>query len=84
MLDAAARRLPDDTSLEKLAIDNQELTLIGLSAEASALVGRMADGGPWRAPALTGVLQPDPGSGRDRFTLVAELGAQGGGDAARR
>ena len=83
VLDAAARRLPDDTSLEKLAIDNQQLTLIGLSAEASALVGRMADGGPWRAPALTGVLQPDPGSGRDRFTLVAELGAQGGGDAAR-
>lgn len=84
VIDAAARRLPDDTSLEKLAIDNEQLMLIGVSAEASALVGRMAAGGPWHAPALTGVLQPDPASGRDRFTLVAELGATGGdGDAAR-
>lgn len=83
VIDAAARRLPDDTSLEKLAIDNNQLMLLGISGEASALVGRMAGGGPWRAPALTGVLQPDPSSGRDRFTLVAELGvANGGGDAA--
>jgi len=90
VIDAAARRLPDNTSLEKLAIDNGQLLLIGISGEASALVGRMADGGPWRAPALTGVVQPDPASGRDRFTLVAELGATapratpGGADAARR
>lgn len=83
---AAASRLPDNTSLEKLSIDNDQLLLIGLSSEASSLVGRMAGGGPWRSPALTGVLQPDPGSGRDRFTLVAELGttppaSTGGGDA---
>jgi general secretion pathway protein L len=32
------------------------------------------EGSPlWRAPALTGALQPDPRSGRDRFTLTAEL-----------
>jgi len=88
VIDAAARRLPDSTSLEKFSIDNGQVMLIGLSGEASSLVGRMADGGPWRSPALTGVLQPDPGSGRDRFTLVAELGASptpptGGSDAAR-
>ena len=26
-----------------------------------------------RSPALSGALQPDPRSGRDRFSLVAEL-----------
>src|SRR5690606_41838471 len=93
VIDAAARRLPDNTSLEKLAIDNHQLMLIGVSGEASALVGRMSDGGPWRSPALTGVLQPDAESGRDRFTLVADLAppapaataasAQGGSECVR-
>ena len=73
VVDAAARQLPDGTWLEKLAIDNGQVLLIGLSNEASSLVGRLADAGPWHSPALTGVLQPDPASGRDRFTLVAEL-----------
>jgi general secretion pathway protein L len=73
VLDAAAERLPDNTWLEKLAIDNGQVLLIGLSGEASSLVGRLDGATPWRSPALTGVLQPDPASGRDRFTLSAEL-----------
>jgi general secretion pathway protein L len=89
VMDEAAQRLPDNTWLEKLAIDNDQLLVIGLSGEASSLVGRMAGAGAWRSPALTGVLQPDPATGRDRFTLVAELaiagsaakGANANGDA---
>jgi general secretion pathway protein L len=73
VLDALARRLPDNTYLEKLAIENDRLLLIGLSSEASALVGRLEGARPWRSPALTGALQPDPRSGRDRFTLTADL-----------
>ncbi|RFP60519.1 general secretion pathway protein GspL [Luteimonas weifangensis] len=73
VLDELARRLPDNTYLEKLAIENDRLLLIGLSGEASALVGRLQGAAPWRSPALTGALQPDPRSGRDRFTLTAEL-----------
>ena len=48
--------------------------LIGLSREASSLIQRLQGSPLWRAPALTGALQPDPASGRDRFTLTAELG----------
>jgi general secretion pathway protein L len=73
VLDALARRLPDNTYLEKLAIENDRLLLIGLSSEASALVGRLEGAKPWRSPALAGALQPDPRSGRDRFTLTADL-----------
>ena len=73
VLDALARRLPDNTYLEKMAIENDRLLLIGLSSEASALVGRLEGARPWRSPALTGALQPDPRSGRDRFTLTADL-----------
>lgn len=73
IIDELSRRLPDGTYLEKLEIADQRLTLIGLSNEAAALVGRLQDSPLWRLPALAGALQPDPASGRDRFTLTAEL-----------
>ena len=74
VIDELTRRLPDGTYLEKLSIDDDELMLIGLSREAAALIGQLQDTELWASPALAGALQPDPGSGRDRFTLVAELG----------
>ncbi|MGH8084214.1 MAG: PilN domain-containing protein [Lysobacter sp.] len=74
VIDELTRRLPDGTYLEKLSIDDEELMLIGLSREAAALIGRLQDTELWTSPALAGALQPDPGSGRDRFTLVADLG----------
>jgi general secretion pathway protein L len=92
VLDELSRRLPDDTYLEKLALEGDRITLIGLSSQASALVGRLEGSKLWRAPALTGALVPDPRTKRDRFTLVAELvdtgpdseDANGGDDADRR
>lgn len=71
--DELTRRLPDDTVLEKFALEGGQLQLIGTSAQASALVGRLEGSPLWHKPALTGVLQGD-GAGRDRFTLVAQLG----------
>jgi len=74
VLDELARRLPDSTYLEKVSIEGERLLIIGLSGEASSLVRRLEGADAWHAPALTGALQPDPRSGRDRFTLTAELG----------
>jgi general secretion pathway protein L len=73
IIDEVSRRMPDGTYLEKLTIEDERLTLMGLSNEAAALVGRLQDSALWRLPALAGALQPDPASGRDRFTLTAEL-----------
>lgn len=73
ILDELSRLLPDGTWLEKVAIEGDQLVLIGLSSEASALVRRLEPSPLWRSPALTGALQPDPRTGRDRFSLVAEL-----------
>lgn len=67
------RRLPDDTYLEKLSIEGDQLTLIGLGRNPAALVGQLQGAALWRAPALAGAVMPDPGSGRDRFTLTAQL-----------
>ena len=73
VLDELSRRLPDTTYLEKVAIENDKLTLIGLSSEASGLVAKLEGSKLWRAPALAGALQSDPRSGKDRFTLTADL-----------
>jgi general secretion pathway protein L len=73
VLDELARRLPDDTWLDKLAIENGRMVLIGRSNRASSLVGLLAGARQWDSAALTGTLQPDAGSGRDRFTLTANL-----------
>ncbi len=73
VLDELSRRLPDSTYLEKVGIEGDRLTLIGYSPEASALVGRLEGSKLWRAPALSGAVQPDPRTRLDRFTLVADL-----------
>ena len=68
-----SKRLPEGTYLEKFSVEGDQLQLIGLSSEASSLVGRLEGSPLWHRPSLTGVLQADPGSHRDRFTLTAEL-----------
>jgi general secretion pathway protein L len=78
IIDELSRRLPDNTYLEKLAIEDDHVLLIGLSSEASALVPRLEGSPLWKSPALTGALQPDPRTRRDRFTLTAELAIKPG------
>lgn len=73
ILDELAQRLPDNTYVEKLSIEGERLLIMGLSSEASGLIARMQDSKLWRSPALSGALQPDPNSQRDRFTMTAEL-----------
>jgi general secretion pathway protein L len=92
VMDDVTKRLPDNTYLEKLAIEGDRLTLIGFSPEASGLVARLQGSPLWRNPALSGALQPDPRTRMDRFTLTAELlgkqdpaaNPQGGANAAGR
>ena len=73
VMDELARRLPDGTYLEKVSIEGGQMTLQGQSRQAAALVGKLEGAKQWRAPALSGALQPDPRTGNDRFTLVAQL-----------
>ena len=73
LLDELSRRLPDGTYLEKLAVEDDRLMLIGLSGEASSLVARLEGSRLWNSPALTGAVQPDPRTRLDRFTLTATL-----------
>jgi general secretion pathway protein L len=66
-------RLPEGTWLESFSIQGDQLLLAGQSDDAPLLVERMEGSPLWRKPALTGALRPDAGSGRNRFSLSAQL-----------
>lgn len=73
VVDDLSRRLPDGTWLERLNIQEGRVVLTGYSNEASATVGRL-QGSPYLASAaLAGSVQADPRTGRDRFTLTADV-----------
>lgn len=73
VIDELSRRLPDGTYLEKVSMENGQLQMIGFSTEVSPLVQKLEGSKLWRSPALAGAVQPDPRTGRERFTLTAEL-----------
>lgn len=73
LLDDLTRRIPDDTTLDKLAVNDGKLVMVGQSRAAPALVGLLQDSPLLTGPELSGAVQADPRSGRDRFTLTADV-----------
>lgn len=65
--------LPDDTWLEQLEIDADDVSFSGQSVRASALIGRLKDCRSLENPQFQGVIQPDAASGKERFALHARL-----------
>lgn len=68
-----SRRLPDETALERLNLNGNRLVIIGYSSQAPGTVAKLQDSPYLRSPALSGAVQPDRISGRDRFTLTADV-----------
>lgn len=71
LLSDLTRRIPDSTALEKVTISDGGIVLIGQSQQASALVGLLQGSPLIRRPTLTGSVQTDPRTGKERFTLTA-------------
>lgn len=65
------QRLPDTTALEKLSVNEGAVVLIGQSQQASSLVGLLQPSALIKTPTLTGSVQTDPRTGKERFTLTA-------------
>ena len=72
LLDDLARRLNDETYLERVSIENNQIQLQGQSKEAAGLIGVLAASPFLANPKFEGQIQPDPRSGKDRFTISAE------------
>lgn len=66
--------LPRDTWIDQLEInDSAEVSFSGQSAKASALIARAKDCHSLDNAQFQGVIQPDPQTGKDRFSLRAHL-----------
>jgi len=82
VLDDLTRRIPDDTTLDKLAINDDSLVMVGHSSAAPALVALLQASPLLVEPALSGAVQADPRTGRDRFTLAARIAVKPSPEAA--
>jgi general secretion pathway protein L len=78
LLTALTEVLPDDTYLERLTIGGDgNLHMTGQSNQAAQLIERLQGSALIRNPALAGSIQPDARSGKDRFNITAQIGANG-------
>ncbi|HEX5754796.1 MAG TPA: PilN domain-containing protein [Arenimonas sp.] len=75
LIDDLTRRIPDHTSLDKLAVNDGRLVLVGLSRSAASTVPLLQESPLLLRPALAGAVQTDARSGRERFTLTATVQA---------
>ncbi|WP_040263250.1 PilN domain-containing protein [Pseudomonas massiliensis] len=66
--------LDDDTWLEQLEVsENGELSMSGQSSRASSLISQLKQCRTLGEARFQGVIQPDAGTGRERFSLIAQL-----------
>ena len=66
--------LPDDTFIERLNLAGTTLTITGQSEQAARLVEKLREADGIREAALSGAIQPDARSGKDRFSITAQVG----------
>jgi general secretion pathway protein L len=78
LLDDLSRRLPEDTFLERLQIENGEAQLQGQSKEAAKLISLLGTSSCLGDPRLQGQIQPDARTGKERFQIVADIKACNG------
>ena len=78
------RLVPDDTWLERLSFIGSQVQLQGQSARADKLIGILTDSRCLAKPQFQGIIQPDGATGKERFSLAADLktGACHGTDTA--
>lgn len=73
LLDDLTRRLPEDTYLERLQIENGQVQLQGQAKEAAKLIALLSNSTCLGDPRLQGQIQPDPRTGKERFQITADL-----------
>ena len=72
LLNDLTGRLNDDTYLERLSVERNQIQIQGQSKEAASLINVLGDSPFLGNPKLEGQIQPDPRTGKDRFTISAE------------
>ncbi|MGH8171633.1 MAG: PilN domain-containing protein, partial [Rhodanobacteraceae bacterium] len=78
LLDDLSRRLPEETYLERLQIENGEAQLQGQAKEAAKLIALLGGSTCIGNPRLQGQIQPDARTGKERFQITADVKACNG------
>jgi general secretion pathway protein L len=73
LIDDLSKRLPEDTYLERLQIENKQVQLQGQAHEAAKLIALLGASPCLGNPGFQGQVQPDPRTGKDRFQINADL-----------
>lgn len=73
VLAEVTRLVPDDTWLERLSFVGAQVQLQGQSAGADKLIGILTKSSCLANPQFQGIIQPDGATGKDRFSLAADL-----------
>ncbi len=73
VLAAVTNALPDDTVLSDLTFRGHRVTMTGTSQQAAQLIADLSTNGLLRNPVFVAPIVRDPASGRDSFSLRAEL-----------
>lgn len=73
VMNEITRLIPDDTWLERLSFVQNQVQLQGQSARADKLIGILTKSRCLANPQFQGIITPDGATGKERFTLVADL-----------
>jgi len=73
LINDITERLPEDTYLERLQIENKQVQLQGQAKEAAKLIALLGESPCLGNPGFQGQVQPDPRTGKERFQINAEL-----------
>ena len=73
LIDDLSRRLPKDSYLERLQIENKQVQLQGQAQEAAKLIALLGESPCLGNPGFQGQVQPDPRTGKERFQINADL-----------
>lgn len=84
LLNDLTKRLPDDTYLERLSVDDKNrIEMQGLSSDASKLIALLQKSEVLANPSVQGTIQPDPRTKKDRFNITLDFRALVDADKAR-
>ena len=73
LINDISQRLPQDTYLERLQIENKQVQLQGQAQEAAKLIALLGASQCLGNPGFQGQVQPDPRTAKERFQINADL-----------
>ena len=84
MFEDLTARLPDDTYLERLSVDEKsKIDMQGLSDNTSKLIEALQKSEVLENPSFQGTIQQDPRTKKDRFNMTIEFRKKGDAEPAK-